>query len=166
MKSRHAAALALAPIVLTLGSWSCDMLYGVSRGGAIDSMPSLDCVRKVVLSAPGVTSIEYRQTEGRRPISWSGIEAADAVHTFLYKGAAGSHVMGVLQIISSYNGKVQFSQHLLAINVAPSQADIDATRPVMRCIEKALGSQCGLSALSSQVTEWCRGVQCSPMHDP
>jgi hypothetical protein len=126
-------------------------------------MPPLDCVRTVISSAPGITNVQYREDEGSRPVTWSGIQTADTVHTFFYKGAAGSHIVGVLQIISSYNGGVQFGQRLLAINVAPSQADIDATRPVMRYIEKALGSRCGLSALSSQITEVCRGVQCGPM---
>ena len=126
-------------------------------------MPLLDCVRTVISLAPGVTNVQYREDEESRPVTWSGIQTADAVHNFSYKGAAGSHIVGVLQIIRSYNGEVQFSQRLLAINLAPSQADIDATRPVMRYIEKALGARCGLSALSSQITEVCRGVQCGPM---
>jgi hypothetical protein len=153
-----ALALGVA-IVLTLGTWSCDAVYGVDRSADIDSMPPLDCVSKVVSSAPGVTSVAYRETEGSRPVTWSGIQTADAVHTFFYKGAAGSHIRGVLQIVRGYNGKTQFSQSLGEINIVPSQADIDATRPVMRHIEKALDFQCGLSALSSQVVETCSGVQ-------
>lgn len=162
MKLRHATALGFVVIVARLGARSCDAVYGVSHAAAIDSMPLPDCVSKAISSAPGVTSVEYHETVGDRPITWSGVQRPDVVHTFSYKGATDSHVVGVLVITQEYDGRGQFSQYLTKINIVPSQEDIDATRPVMRYIERALDSQCGMSALSSQVSESSLGVQCSP----
>lgn len=70
---------------------------------------------------------------------------------------------GVVQLVENYKGDVAFSQTLLSINSKPPQAEIDATRPVMRTIEANLIHQCGLTKLGTGVRESCTGVECEPL---
>jgi hypothetical protein len=136
---------------------ACDILYGVKRRAELAQAPSFDCVRSVIASTPGIERVEYRAWEGSRPLTLSGLERADRIHTFVYRGDG---VSGAVQFVIDYKGEVRFSDTLLLLHEKPSQTDIDRTRPVMQAIEAGLEARCNLGGLVSSIREFCRGVEC------
>jgi hypothetical protein len=62
-----------------------------------------------------------------------------------------------------YDGKTNFSQHLLEINRKPPQDLINGTRPVMYWVEQRLEEECGMTGLTTSIQEFCRGVECRPL---
>lgn len=77
--------------------------------------------------------------QGGRPLTWTGIKP---------------------QVTIKYDGETDFSQHLVDINRKPPQELIDGSRPVMRWIEEALETECGMDGLAAAIDEHCSGVQC------
>ncbi|HWY61760.1 MAG TPA: hypothetical protein VNW15_07650 [Rhizomicrobium sp.] len=154
----------LSVALLALGLAGCDTANGVRRSADLDSFPSLDCVRTVVSSAPGVVKSEYRQDEGGTAITLSGLKPEGPTHTITYVGTEESQIWGALQIHQDVRGGISFWQSLIEINAVPPQKAIDASRPVMRQIEFDLASKCGLPELPARVKEWCQRVQCSSLH--
>lgn len=156
--------------ILGLSVAGCSQLLdGVSRTASLKSMPSVDCVDRVIKSTPDIVSVVHEKTEweenGLDPVTHS-------LHTFVYRGAEGSHINGTLHI-SAKNRDVQLygglhisenSDVLLyqTSHGGASQQDIDATRPVMRNIEHALASECGMTSLAANVGEKCGAFQCPP----
>jgi hypothetical protein len=121
-------------------------------------MPTPATVGTVVRETPGVDDVEYRSSEGGRPLTLTGIKSPDQVHTFSYRG--GSNVHGSLQFVVDYKGRVEYSQSLMCLGRRPPQEWINATRPVMLQIEARLEESCGLTNLQSSVEEICHGVKC------
>jgi hypothetical protein len=145
-----------------IGSLSaCDFLYGVRRSAPIQVDPTPECVERVLWNTPGVDSVEHKQSNGDRPLTLSGIKSPTLVETFFCKGPG--NVRAVLQYTKDYAGRLEFWQSNLDLNRAPPQEDITATRPIMRKVELALESECGLSGLAAHVTEWCRKEVCGPL---
>jgi hypothetical protein len=105
-------------------------------------------VGEVIRATPGVDDVRYKYLEQERVFSLSG--AKDQVYAFSYKG--GSNVRGGLTFTVEPNQSVEFQQSLTCIG-GPSQASIDATRPVMIRIEEALAESCGLTNLRTSVVE-------------
>lgn len=70
--------LLLAPLV------GCDPGYGIYRRARVSFMPEPARVGTVVRETPGVDDVEYRATEGGRPLTLTGIKSPDQVHTFSY----------------------------------------------------------------------------------
>jgi hypothetical protein len=158
----RAPALAMFLIAASLGG--CDVLYGVRRQATLESMPPLECVAAVVSSAPGVISVEKEAHSGGTAITLSGLKKpASSVHSFVFRGSNASHIQGVLQVHQDHTGKIVFANTLLSINVRPPQEQVDATRAVMKGIEATLERDCGMSRLSADISEKCRGVVCQSM---
>jgi hypothetical protein len=110
-----------------------------------------------------VEEVQYFETDGGRPLTWTGLKPPTRVHTFVYRDGS---VLGALQVTIRYDGETNFSQHLVDINRKPPQETIDATRPVMRWIEEALQVQCGMAGLVTGIDEHCSGVECPPLGIP
>jgi hypothetical protein len=144
----------------TLVISSCDFIYGVNRRAPIPAAPDFTCVERVIRAAPGVENVRYSQTQGSRPLTWTGLKPPTGVHTFFYRDA---QVLGVLQITVEYDGKTNFAQTLVDINRKPPQALIDASRPVMQWIEQRLESDCSMTGLTNAIKEDCPGVECPPL---
>ena len=136
----------------------CDPVFGVSRRARVSFMPEPARVGAAIRATPGVDDVQYRFSEGGRPLTLTGIKPADHVHTFSYRG--GSNVHGSLQFVVDYKQGVEFSQTLLRMGSRPPQNWIDATRPVMILIEARLEETCGLTNLQASVVERSIGVRC------
>jgi len=147
--------ISILPLLLLTG---CDPGYGVYRSARVPFMPPVALVGSVVKETPGVDSVDYRASEGGRPLTVTGIKSPDQVHTFSYRG--GTNVNGSLQFVVNYKGRVEYSQSLMTLGRRPPQEWIDATRPVMLQIEGGLEHRCGLTNLSASVQETCLGVRC------
>jgi hypothetical protein len=147
-------------VCLTVALLGCDTVHGVQRVATLEAFPSIDCVRTVLDSTPGITKIDYGETDGGAAITLSGLKPEGPTHTFSYAGSESSHIKGHLQIRQDHRGIVSFDQTLLWLNGTPPQEDIDATRPVMRSIEQRLARDCGIHELPSRIMESCSGVRC------
>lgn len=159
--SRASQIRACACIIAAVAMSGCDSSYGLTRTAEIQSMPSSDCVLHAIESAPGVTGVQRQKPEDSRSL----LGPVHSVSNFTYHGSEGSHIRGALQLIERDNGEMHLTQSLVAINVAPPQDEIDATRPVMQHIEQTIASECGIPSLPSFIRENCRGVNCSPDPD-
>ena len=148
----------VAAIVVALAMAACDFLYGVNRRAALTRLPQVDCVRETLETTPGIERVDYQAWVGSRPITWAGLQQADQVHTFLYRGEG---VQGALQLVVGYEGDVELSDTLLDVNRKPPQELIDGTRPVMRLVEERLEQRCGIEGLVRDVRESCLGVACT-----
>jgi hypothetical protein len=137
-----------------------DSVYGYRRSADLETMPSVDCVRKSIRSVPGVASVDFQQSTGSRPLTWTGVQAADEVYNFSFNGLPGSHIGGDLQITRNYKSETKFSESVLSMGGPPPRENIDATRPVMEKIEGALAARCGLSTLPVQIRETCISMDC------
>lgn len=134
----------------------CDSVYGVSRDAPLDKEISADCVKQAIESTPGIEKVDYESSlTGKglfHPTPW--------VYTYEFRGTPQSNITGALQLDKEYDGTVSYQSYLEGLNFKPPQAWIDATRPVMREIEKRLAVQCGADALPARVKETCNGVIC------
>lgn len=148
----------LLPLLLLVLLVGCDPGYGIYRHARVSFMPAPARVGAVVRETPGVDNVQYRYSEGGRPLTLTGIKSSDQVHTFSYRG--GSNVHGSLQFVVDYKGTVEYSQSLMSLGRRPPQEWIDATRPVMLQIEARLEQNCGLTNLPASVEETCHGVKC------
>lgn len=137
---------------------ACDTVYGVHRSAPIYADPTPQCVERVLRGMPEITTVRHNQVVGGRPITWSGVHEPAFIQNFFYQGP--NHVIGVLQYSRDYKGKMLLWQSNIDVNRVPPQEDVTATRPVMKHVEIALEAQCGLSALTTRVTEWCHKEQC------
>ena len=135
----------------------CDPVFGVSRRARVSFMPEPTQVRAVIRATPGVHEVEYRPSQGGRPLTLTGVKPPDQVHTFFYQGRTNVH--GIVQFTVDYKQTVEYSQYLMSIHGRPPQAWIDATYPVMIEIEKQLEETCGLTNLQSSVVEDWSGVK-------
>lgn len=157
MISRYFAAMLIGGSALSLGG--CDFVYGVRRYAKLEIQPMRDCVYDVIKATPGVTEVQYTAThEGKglfHPTPW--------IYTYLYRGKPESHIMGALQIYKEYDGELTYHNTLLYMNRKPPQADVAASRPVMRMIETELANQCGVTGLPVNVKETCTGISCGPL---
>jgi hypothetical protein len=140
---------------------ACDPVYGVWRGAPIHVDPSTECVARVLRATPGIDSVEYKHSTGGRPLTWTGIKPPTLVETFIYHGQ--SNVRGVLQYTKDYDGRRTFEQYDVGMGHGPPQEEVNATRPVMRKVEVALESQCGLIGLATHTTESCKREECGPL---
>jgi len=147
--------LLLFPLLIVLTG--CDPVFGVSRRARVQFMPAPTRVGATIKATPGVDNVEYRETEGSRPLTLTGIKPPDQIHTFMYSG--GSNVHGVVQFKIDYEQTVWYSQTLLRIGRRPPQEWVDATRPVMKQIETELEKHCGLTNLQESVVEKNFGVK-------
>ena len=147
--------ISILPFLVLTG---CDPGYGIYRSARVPFMPPAALVGAVVKETPGVDKVDYKASEGGRPLTITGIKSPDQVHTFSYRG--GSNVNGSLQFVVDYKGRVDYSQSLMALGRRPPQEWIDATHPVMLQIEDGLEHRCGLTNLLTSVHETCHGVKC------
>lgn len=131
--------------IMVIGS-ACDPIFGVSRDAYVLFMPEPARVGDVIRHTPKVTSVEFKKSERRGPLTY----------TFVYHG---NNIDGTLEFVQ-YKHRVEYSQFLLRMGFRPPQECIDATRPVMIAIEKGLEENCGLTNLRSNVRERCHGVKC------
>ena len=156
MKTLHSAILLLSAALA-----GCDTLYGVRRQAQITSLPSIDCVKGVLTATPGILAVEEVTYSGGAAITLSGLkEPATISHSFIYRGSQASHIGGMLQLTQDHRGYMSFVHSRQNLNSRPAQAEIDATRPVMRVIEQRVAIECGVPNLPTQIREICIGVQC------
>lgn len=139
-----------------------DFVYGFRRDADLETMPSVACVREAIRSTAGVATIDFRQSTGSRPLTWSGVQAANEVYNFSFGGPPGSHIGGALQITRNYKSEIRFEESALSMGGPPLREQLDATRPVMESIENTLATHCGLSTLPGQIRESCIGMDCKP----
>jgi hypothetical protein len=119
----------------------CDTIYGVSHVAELAAPPHPDCMRQVLAAMPGLEVSD--QWEKRQ--------------LFSYRGVSGSQVRGILQVHKRSDGRYVYNNGNWMINGRPPQAEIDATRPMLRAIDAGLAERCGLIA---PVRETCNGVAC------
>jgi hypothetical protein len=140
---------------------ACDPIYGVKRSAPIHADPTTECVERILRATPGIQTVEYKRSTGVRPLTWSGVKPPSLVETFLYQGP--ENIRGVLQYEKDYAGRITFAQMDLRMGQSPPEEEVNATRLVMRKVEYALESQCGLVELASHVTERCWRETCPPI---
>lgn len=150
------APAALLFVILT----ACDTISGVTRhSNDIGSIPvdAYQCVADVIGNMEDVVLVRYTVEKGSRPLTLTGIQDPDVVHSYWYRyNGIGSGI----QLIKKYHGGVEYYQSHIYINRIPPQADIDVIRPVMVRIENAIADQCGITILTTRVTERCSNVRC------
>lgn len=130
---------------------ACDTMYGVTRTTSLETAPEMNCVHDVLESISSIQTLEKFKTE------------ADQNLSVFYKGKEGSKIQGVIQVFRQGNKQV-FQNSLRGLNEKPPQEYIDATRPVMKEIEAALGERCGMTELNSGIEEWCSDyLSCPPL---
>lgn len=145
---RYVNVLSLLAVMLI--SSACDPIYGVNRHAYVWFMPEPAKVGDVIRDMPKVTTVEFKKSERRGPLTYR----------FVYKG---ENIDGTLEFVQYKKHHVEYSQSLARMGGRPPQEWIDATRPVMIAIEKGLEENCGLTNLHSEVREWCHGVKCPPI---
>jgi hypothetical protein len=155
----------LAALAVSVGVSGCDVLSGVDREAVLDSPPPQDCIRQVIQSTPGVDAVRFIDgPSDRNELSIDGIHPVPTTWTFAFNGNSRGPVLGIVQFVLQYDGPVRFANTDWRINSTPPQAEIDATRPVMRGIELKLEADCGVTGLESRVKESCTGgVLCPPL---
>lgn len=149
-------------VIVTLVSLclaGCDVFYGLFRSAqGLTVAPQDKCVVTVLQSIPDVTNVAAQPVRnGSRPLTLHGIEKPDQEYYYSYEYRGVRHG---LVFAKSYKGIVYYSSSLIYINSKPPQELIDKIRPILGPIEKALETQCGVTELTSKVTESCRGVKC------
>jgi hypothetical protein len=133
----------------------CDAKYGVFRVADIDHFIDHKCINVSLQSVKEVASIEHAFMRGI-PSMTSNMTDTYARHRYHY---TVEHVNGFVSVLTNDNG-TQVAQFSSAINLPPSQKDIDIIRPIMDKIEVAITSYCDVSNISSLVKETCRKVEC------
>lgn len=152
------------PALLLLALPACDSVYAVNRSARLDALPALDCVQAAIAATPGVAEVRRGQARTGREQTLTGLHSPGTADYFIYRGAEGSNVRGVVQLEAEGRRSVHFSQHLVRVNAEVPAADIEASRPVMRRIERQLADRCGLSEVAA-VREQCLGLDCPPLAD-
>ena len=134
--------------------FGCDRDYGIIRGADLTRFPDPKCVRRVLDATPGLSSVREASfdNDAQRRASQPGDH-----HYFFYEGP---RVEGHLAIIVEEPGHISFRQSFLRVAEKPPQDMIDATRAVMRSVEKRLEAECEVAGLSAAVYELCLRVKC------
>jgi hypothetical protein len=167
---RQIRLIVIAAVGLSVAGCPLPPFDGLSRTASLKSMPSVDCVGRIIESTPDTVSVTHKKTEweenGLNPV-------IHTLHTFVYRGAERSHINGTLHI-SAKRRDIRLNEGLYVSgrdsdvvlyqtsHGGASQEDIDATRPVMQNIEHALASECGMASLAANVEEKCGDFQCVP----
>ena len=143
-------------LLLAMLLTACDTLYGLRRYATVAELPPPAELRAKIEQLPEVQKVEYRHTQGGRPVTLRGVQTPEDIHSFSYSGT--NAVRGTLQFIVDYTGKVRYQQTLLGMGRPPPQAWIDSTQPVMLKIEAILERDYGLH-LRDSVEEDRHGVK-------
>lgn len=143
-------------LLLAASLAGCDTLYGLRRYATVSELPPPSALRGKIEQLPEVQRVEYRHTQGGRPVTLRCAVAPEDIHSFSYAGT--SNVRGTLQFIVDNTGKVRYQQTLLGMGRPPPQAWVDATQPVMLKIEAILERDYGLH-LRDSVQENRHGVK-------
>jgi len=159
--SRRWQCLACVGLAVTLTA--CDVLNGVRRSAKLDALPDLACVEAAIRDTPPIETVTRTTAQSGKAITITGVKPAGDVYNFIFKGSEESNVFGVVQFATNWRGYVEFSNYDYRINTKPPQSEIDATRPVMQNIEKALHNRCGIDTLAPGVTEYCHGIECKSL---
>ncbi len=151
----------MKPLLLALSSAAfvlsgCVTMYGVSRDASVHRLPDLRAVKERIESYPEVKQVILEETEGGRPLTFTGIQKADEVFHLIYTDHVD--VQGFLTFIRDYSGDVTYSQSLTTSNRRPPQSKIDATWPIMKRIEQDLARDFGLPELLDSVDVYIFGV--------
>jgi hypothetical protein len=131
---------AVAVCILLTG---CDIFYSVRRASSVDGVPTPQCLFDAAQAATGVEQVTWLTDYPGRP----------------YYGVAyrGPNVSGTLTFAPSVG---QLSQTFIRANSKPKQAEMDATRRVMREIEQRVDRDCGLIGAEGPREEcmhvWCK----------
>jgi hypothetical protein len=141
---------------------ACDTVTAVNRSARLDAIPALDCVQAAIAATPGVAEVRRGKSRTGRELTTTGLHSQGTVDYFIYRGAEGSNIRGVVQIEPEGRRSVHFSQHLVRVNAEIPPAEIEASRPVMRRIEQELAQRCGLAQVAA-VREQCLGADCPPL---
>jgi hypothetical protein len=149
--------MTLILVWITLLLSSCDIIYGVLRTAEISEPPELDCVKSVLVSTPGVDSVNYQESEGGRTFTVTGIKPPIKSHTFTYSGVK---ILASVQIMIESSAKTTFRHTLADINRKPPQDVIDRTLPLMRQIERQLEAECKMRGLPDSIKEYCFRIEC------
>jgi hypothetical protein len=136
-------------IVVVLG---CEREYGVHRTALLQAYPDLACIRGVIERAPGIGRVT--ETSPREPRTTG---APRGSHYFSYEGPS---VSAHLAVVAETNGEISLSQTLMQVDSPPPQEMIDATRAVMRSLERQLENDCAMNGLASSTKEFCFRVDC------
>lgn len=154
----------LIPLVMLLVLPACDTVYAVNRSARLDALPALDCVQAAIATTPGVAEVRRGQARTGREQTLTGLHSPGMADYFIYRGTEGSNIRGVVQLEAEGRRNVHFSQHLVRVNAEVPAAEIDASRPVMRRIERRLAERCGLAQVVA-VREQCLGLDCPALGD-
>ncbi len=150
-------SLFVVGVALLVGG--CDSVYGVTRSTPLSAPPELACVQRTIELTDGVATVTLQARHSGKGL----FHSTPWVYDYIYSGRQDSGIFGSLQLIKTYDGHVTYRNSLLAIYGPPPQSSIDATRPVMRAIEKNIASRCGITELTVGVREDCPGVVCNPL---
>ena len=140
----------LAVLALILAS-ACERSYGIHRKALVEEIPDGECVRRILDTTPGITSVEEHGTSIREDSPPSDS------HDFFYEGP---QVKAILSISRGREGAVLILQYFSMVNWKPPQVMIDSTRAVMIEVERRLEAECGVKGLTSKVQEVCIRVKC------
>lgn len=153
----YTAVMILAASLLLASMVACDSVYGVVRRGSVSFPPDVACVKGLLESVTSIASVEYQETQGARRLSLRGSAPPGVIHTFSYRG---DKIAAALQFFVESNGATLVIHSLSNLNERPQQEFVDATRSVMRTIEKRLETECNMANLTNVITEECKGVKC------
>jgi hypothetical protein len=129
-------------------------MYGIQRNASLPSVPDLACVEAAIRSAPGVLGIQHEYTRSASADASTDVPREEHYY-FIYDVGAGH---AVLELAVNHYGEAKLSQYCSSLDVRPSQAALDAARPIIIRIENALRERCGITPLL--VREVQSGVKC------
>ena len=133
---------------------SCD-IYGILIQGDAVAIPDTTKLKKHLESYPEIREVDQFQLEGGRPVSLTGIKAADQTQYFNY---SGQDVYGSIYFTKDYTGSIRYSHSLIERHSPPPQSTIDASWPVMQRIERDMEDIFGLTGHSERTSVEFIGV--------
>jgi hypothetical protein len=148
--------------ILLITLCGCDWMVGIRREAKLSEIPSIECVSNVISTTPGVVNVsqssQFYESSPRLFVT----VPAHTDYFFVYSGKKGSNIKGTLKIQRNTAGETVFSQSLLYLNIGPTKAELEASRPIMMTIENQLFNQCGIPELSTPLHDENVGFMSRP----
>lgn len=128
---------------------ACDVSHGVHHFAELPELPDPSCVRRVLEEMPEIDEIEYRQEEGSRPLTLTGLKRPEILHRFSYRWKRMASPGLTLSV--DYANRVTSQHGLRAVNRLLPPETIEAVHDAADAVERALEVQCGISGLQAAV---------------
>lgn len=139
--------LAVFGLLVTTMLAGCDFEGGLKRYAKFQGQLTVNCVRRGLEAAEGVSHVRYRQPE-----------SCNDYHRFDYRVA---DLDTYLQFEQGLGGMLRYWNEYSLLNSVPPQEEVDRIRPHLSRIDASVGHACGIENLPERVSERCYRVECN-----